>query len=684
MRVLIVDDNVGFARLLRDQLRPSGIQVNATPDPSGARASAKANQPTVLVVDAELPDRGAELALTGIVEVLQAPAHLVLVTERSPESPENQALAEAFGAAEVLRQPLPMLQLADILQRIVQGEPGLAPAEKKAPAEKPAAPWEQDPNWGLDRPRPQVRTTVPVRDDPTLTRPPAPAERGTKPRPLAPWEKDPDWGASEPKAPPAPAPVTTGFKAALDASFADTPEEPSEPPRILNVSILRKITRIWARRLAGTLKAKGHPGSALFAEGAPSDVMSEIFVKEALESRLELGFSETRTEPNFRRGEFTKLLWRTATELADPDFILRHGHKALEDCAFPKALDELPVHRDVKNLAQTADPYLPVSALLEALSSSSREVSEQISALERLGLFKFADVRKAKAKKASYKRALEPAPMPELVEDRRGKRSGRLRMDEDTVDIPAPRGGRLRQDEARPPEPQGPPTSAVDHELLVERLRRERDNLARADAWTVLGIPPTDDKREIRTAADRMLYRYHGIMDDTSNPEDARALAEEIASMVDKAIDNARPIGEEPQLVDSKEEQAFKQGQRAVRLKDWEMAVRCFRTAVRGEMNNPKYMGWQGWAQWRLAEQKSGADQARLRDDGLEMMRLSDSFDPSDDDVQLFLAQAELDSGILPRAKGRAQRVKERNPNAPGVDLLLNAIHRAVAAQDKG
>ncbi|MCP4808408.1 MAG: response regulator [Proteobacteria bacterium] len=669
MRVLIVDDNVGFARLLRDQLRPERIDVAATPDPSGARASARANRPDVLVVNAELPDDGCAKALDGIAEVLKKPAHVLLVTERSPTHEDVQALAERYGASHVAQQPLPMLGFVDILERALKTPAGLQPTDRVPAGEKPKAPWEQDPNWGLERPRPQVRTTVPVRGDPTLTRPPAPAERGDKPRPLAPWEKDPAWGAEKAPPKPKPAPATTTFA----ASFAQTPEEPSEPPRLLNVSILRKLTRVWARRLAGTVTAKGHPGSAAFADGAPNDVMSEIFVQEALESRLELKFSETRSESNNRRLAFSKLLWRTAIELADPDFILRHGDKALEDCAFPAALEELPVHRDVKRLAESADPYLSVHALLDALNSTNSGVGEQLSALERLGLFKFASVRKAKAsKKANYRRALETAPMPDLVEDRRGRRSGRVRAGDDE------RGGRVRAQ-----EPVGPPPSAVDHSLMIERLRRERDQLARADAWIVLGIPPTEDRGQIRSAADRMLYRYHGIMDDPENPDEAREIAEEIAAMVDAAIRNAKPIGEEPDLVATKEEQVFEQGRRGVRLKDWDMAVKCFRTALKGDLNNARYMGWQGWAQWRLAEQKTGADQARLRDDGLEMMRLSDCFDTSDDDVQMFLAQAELDSGILPRAKGRAARVKERTPMQPGVDMLLQQIHRAIAAQER-
>lgn len=797
MHVLIVDDNVGFSRLLRNQLVPDGFRVSATNDPAGARASALANQPNVLVVDADLPRGGAEVALEGICQVLKAPAHTFLLTERSPEKPDIVALAAHFGASEVLVRPIPMLQFAEMITAVLESEPGTVPSPSAAPAERPLAPWEADPNWGMERPELKVRTSKPVHDDPTLPRldllsdeavgeallPPEPRLRHdpaaqeaqeaqadeeplqeeaplhelapppkfetpemplefSKPsfqtfdeepvvsppqpppklavvapppptppagprvvraepeRPRAPWEDDPDWGKSDeaPQPPkrkkkkkrPRPQPSVV-----LDEPVVDTGPV-IQRPRVLNVGILQTLTKIWARRHSGTLRAENHPGTALFADGAPADVMSEIFAKEALESTLELTFSENRSEPNTRRENFTDILWGAAKELAEPQFVRIYGSKALEDCAWPAALDELPVAKEIKRVAAASDGYISLADLLDAIGVGGLpRIGLELSALEAMGIVKFAPVREAKVVRPVLLRKPEPLPEPDAVEEAATRRSGRLRMEDDLADAELAAAG-LTPDETptlrdvsidkeptldAPARPRGRrKRPSMRGEMELKRLRREKEHLERSDEWTVLGIPPTEDRSMVKAAAARMKQRYQDIAADEELSEEARRLASDIAGMVGRAAEMARPPTDNP-MQSSREDQAFGAGRKAMAGKDWDSAVRCFRTAYKADLNNAEFMGYYGWSMWRLAESKNDAESAKLREDGIEMMRLSDQFDNGNDHIQLFLASAEREKGELARAEARCNRILKRDEDFPGVAMLLAEITRAKAAK---
>jgi len=728
VHVLIVDDNVGFARLLRNQLVPDGFAVSATNDPDGARASALANQPNVLVVDADLPSGGATRALEGICQVLKAPAHTFLLTERSPEKPDILDLAASFGASEVLVRPIPMLQFAEMIHSVVDTEPGTHPKPSDEVAEKPVAPWDKDPNWGMDRPEVKARTSRPVRDDPTLPRVsemtdedlgaallPEEPERDeqeeaaaeaaqAEERPVAPWEKNPEWGAKEPEPPPPeprrrerlpekPPPLAPPVSRA--ARISAPPEEPViQRPRVLNVGILRTLTKIWARRQTGTLKAQDHPGTALFADGAPADVMSEIFAKESLESTLTLSFAETRSEHNPRRQKFTDLLWKAAKELAEPQFLRFSGKKALEDCAWPHALDELPVHKDIKRIAQSADGYIGLKDLISAIGVDNPErLSAEMSALECMGLLKFAEVREAKVTKPILLRQPEPEPEPELKEAPK-RRTGRLRMDDDLADEELRAAGLSLDEEItaektldreptldEPAPKRRAARGSMREQMELKRLRREKEHLERSDDWTVLGIPPTEDRSQVKAAAARMRQRYQDIANDDSLPEEAHRLALDIAAMVTRSAERARPVAETA-IKGTREDQAFLAGQQAMAAKDWDTAVRCFRTAYKTDLNNAKFMGFYGWSMWRLAEHKNDAEAAKMRDDGMEMLRLSDQFDNGDDAIQLYLATAEREKGEFARAEARCKRIQKRSPDFAGVDMLMGEIKRAKAAKD--
>ena len=653
MRVLILDDNPSFARRVRDQLKSAGHAISACVDAQGARASAKANPPAVVLADADLEDVGT--CLEAMQQVLSEAAHLVLISEeRGPGHEFIRGLCESFGASRVLMRPVPMLHLGEVLDEVVTQAPGLEPKPVDEVRERPVAPWDADPNWGLNRPGPQVRTSRPVRNDPTLTPTPALSAPPELPKP-PPKPRTPPPPPPKPRYRPPPPPKPR-FEAPPPPRPAPTP---ARGERVINKANLRRLGNIWARRLSGQLKAANHPGTGLFADGAPVDIMSSIFARESIESTKQLDFAEGRGGSNVNRHDWGQELLTRALTLAQPDFLDRNGGRALQPCSWPEAIGDLELRADLITLARSADGYLPLFDHITAVGVDGR-LGRELSALVELGILRLSAPTRSTVEKPKLVRReeLKAEPEPELDATPK-RRSGRLR-----------RGG--GRDKAATPQTLSP-------EQQLAQLRKELSSLSKADAWTILGISSDSGEEAVRSASTRLLERYEGIAGNPAYGPDIHRLAKEIAELVRYASKGAKPRDTKlPQGPDLSglppEQQLFERGRMAVDAEDWNLAHKCFRKAQRIRMDDPRIMGWRGWAMWRLAGQSSGAEAGKLRSEGKELLELSDSWDASLDMCQFFLATAELESKQLERAAMRVQRLERRDSKVPGLDRLAARI----------
>ncbi len=636
MHVLILDDNPSFARRVRDALKPAGHAISACVDAHGARASAKANPPALVLADADLDD--IEGCLGSLQQVLAAPVHLVLVSEeRGAENEEIRALCDRFGGGTVLLRPVPMLHLDEVLAKVLEQPAGLVPKPVEQVRERPVAPWDTDPNWGMDRPEPQVRTSRPVLDDPAVGRP----------SPLAREEPPPLPRVQRLQPPPPPKP---------------------SPEKIVNKANLRRLGNIWARRLSGQLTAEGHPGTALFADGTPSDIMSSIFARESVESRRALTFIEGGGGSNTSRHEWGQELLTRALTLALPDFLDRNGARALQPCSWAEAIGDLGLRRDLITLARSSDGYLPLFEHITAVGVDGK-LGRELSALVELGILALSEPTRARVDKTRLVRREEmlAEPEPDLEATPR-RRSGRLRM---TEDEPAEAKTAL---------------TVLDPQRQLSALRKELAGLSGADAWTILGIAADSDEATVSSASSHLLQRYQTICANTDYGADVHRLAEEIAELVRYAGKAARPRATAPAGPDLSglppEQQLFERGRAAVEAEDWELAQKCLRKAQRLRMDDPRIMAWRGWAAWRLAGQRSGAASGKLRHEGMELMELADSWDASLDQPQLFLATAELESHQIERAEMRVQRLQRRGASVPGLERLAARVQAAKSAKD--
>jgi CheY-like chemotaxis protein len=661
MRVLILDDNPSFARRVRDQLKPVGHEISACVDAQGARASAKANQPQLILADADL-DR-IEDSLRSMEQVLAEPAHLVLISEdRGPENEEIRRICERFGVAQVLMRPVPMLHLGEVVLQVLDSPPGLQPRPVEEVRDRPVAPWDSDPNWGMDRPEPQARTSRPVIDDPTLSpRPPAP-RRSAPPPPSR--REEPTHRAPSPSPPP-PRPSPSPPRPRVQAP---PPPPPRREEKIVNKANLRRLGNIWARRLSGHLKVENHPGSGLFADGAPVDIMSSIFARESIESRKRLDFAEGRGGSNINRHDWGQELLTRALTLATSDYLDRNGGRALQPCSWPEAIGDLELRDDLITLARSADGYLPLFDHITAVGVDGN-LARDLSALVELGILRLSEPTRARVDKVALVRRedLLAEPEPELDATPR-RRSGRLRMSED--------------------HPKEEPTQELDAKQQLAALRKELANLSKADAWTILGIPSDSDVQAVKTASERLLQRYELISTNPAYGDDVHLLAREIAELVRYASKGAKPRESIPAGPDLSglppDQQLFERGRMAVEAENWELAQKCLRKAQRLKMDDPRIMAWRGWATWRLAAQRSGAESDKLRHEGKELMELADSWDASMDQAQFFLATAELESQQLERAEMRVQRLQRRGSKAPGLERLAARIEAARGSKKPG
>ncbi len=214
---------------------------------------------------------------------------------------------------------------------------------------------------------------------------------------------------------------------------------------------------------------------------------------------------------------------------------------------------------------------------------------------------------------------------------------------------------------------------------LMKLLTREWQLTEQAEPWTVLGLPSTESPEAVLVAGRRMLNRYEPIAQDENAKEPLRQLARQIADRVRWAMDNAKaPEPESPASKVPREEMIFNAGLESMGGNDWESALRFFRKAHKLAANEPRYMGYYGWALWKVAERQGGEEQERNRSEGEELLRLCDSLDPTIGPCQLFLVRVELQMGLSDRARGRVERLRRRGEgNLDQVEVELRRIERS-------
>jgi hypothetical protein len=592
----------------------------------------------------------------------------------------------------------------------------------KAPAPDhdaaPRAPWDTDPDSWVDEAPRHSAQAAPVTRYGKAEPPSTPAVQSRSDSLVPPWERKPDrW--TELEKPVAPWDEAPGAWEEEREKLVHTDLER------VNTRTLRRLVTLWVRRRSGILTCDELRGSAAFADGGPLDKSAEGYVMDLLQQpTARIQFQDGTRAPNVAREAFGALLFRAALDLIGKDWVEGHAAMALQPVAHLDELRELPIGLSVSRILESADGILPLLEHLTGLDVRLDDVDSALAALDKLGLLDLTDVSVNHARRRSRKswvrggayegsdrRKDERRVGPERRRNRDRRRDRRKSKDYveagddartgDRRDGDRRLGDRRVAEAAAPAAPEKKrserpkkkkrrpalgqsihmPTPAQMHTLL----EREWGMLQDANAWKVLGLPNTESREAVVKTGRRMLERYEPVMADPKYDLGTQKLAQNVSERVRWAMKNARPVAANVGN-STRDGLIFDEGMRAMLSKDWETAVKCFKTAHKLAVEDPRYMGYYGWSLWHLAESMGGKDKTKKRKTAEEFLRLSDSLDNEITPIQIFLATIELELGDINRSVRRRARLRERGEVAGEVDLLSIAVQKAEAkaAEDKG
>ena len=113
--VLIVDDDERNAKLVRDVLERSGLQVVCAGTAAEGLAAARVHRPGVVLMDLNLPDLdGAETTRRLLADDRTAGTAVILVSAVAVDDP---AWVEAAGFAGFVQKPIDVRSLPELVRR---------------------------------------------------------------------------------------------------------------------------------------------------------------------------------------------------------------------------------------------------------------------------------------------------------------------------------------------------------------------------------------------------------------------------------------------------------------------------------------------------------------------------------------------------------------------------------------
>ena len=120
-KVLIVDDILANLDLLRDILKPLGVQIFFATDGEMALGIAASAQPDLILMDLHLPGEINGLELTQRLKQHPALQHIPIVALTAHDSVEVETAALAAGCSGFLRKPADLRQIRQTLHTFLNG-----------------------------------------------------------------------------------------------------------------------------------------------------------------------------------------------------------------------------------------------------------------------------------------------------------------------------------------------------------------------------------------------------------------------------------------------------------------------------------------------------------------------------------------------------------------------------------
>lgn len=149
------------------------------------------------------------------------------------------------------------------------------------------------------------------------------------------------------------------------------------------------------------------------------------------------------------------------------------------------------------------------------------------------------------------------------------------------------------------------PPPAADEAALVKRLRREVDLLRTSDPWVVLSVPHDAERKLVDIAVERMRTRYSDL--GKAQSAELRDLAVQMLARVNEAYAALTVSSADVSRPEEPGDDSFKAGLRAMAAGDWALADRRFIAARDQNLDSVRNIAHVAWARVHNPEHPAAA-----------------------------------------------------------------------------
>ncbi|MFT5583237.1 MAG: hypothetical protein ACI9VR_000815 [Cognaticolwellia sp.] len=349
------------------------------------------------------------------------------------------------------------------------------------------------------------------------------------------------------------------------------------------VRTLRLLCTTWFRDQSGVARSEAVQGKGIVVKGFARDLNSLRFLDRGLMAG-DLSFTEAEVYGDAERRSMVGTLWKQGQALSSPEAVAKASHAILVIQANQSFFEYLTLSKPmIKLLRGDHQPWESLGFILEKNGLAMDSISRELGCLVAMGMVRL----RAPGRNA-------PPP--------KSKAAKRLRQGD-----PADRALRAQMQRV----------------MLQRRLEREWTQLQGQDDFTLLGVPSDGDPEQMQVAAKRMTKRYQQLSQKRGLTLSGRELATKIRERVDAAAERlakGKAHTAAHKLLESPE-QAFEEGKRLAKAKDWANAVTCLATAKR-TLEDPDVVAWLGFAHFHDLRHSRKEREAK----GREMLMLAESF----------------------------------------------------------
>jgi DNA-binding response OmpR family regulator len=234
------------------------------------------------------------------------------------------------------------------------------------------------------------------------------------------------------------------------------------------------------------------------------------------------------------------------------------------------------------------------------------------------------------------------------------------------------------EDEPAPAKEAKPLTQREKMRLLVVKLSRERERVEGKPAHEILRLEADPDRTEIEEARRVLKRRYMKVVKSDDVPNEAKALAAELAQLVDHAYVELCAVGPrqaQRRRLMTDEERLVKyidHARELVEAQDWDKADKLLAQARLLKQDDPVVLALAGWCRYH----NPVLDRYKREEHAKDLLMMAEQFDPYQFDCQYYLAQFFHEQNDLENSWRRIVRATRVHPEHQGAQNLYQKIKK--------